>query len=284
MFYAIFRNTVKTLLRSWIFWITFIILLAVTLPSVWERPEVAAGYEYLLPTSLSFQLYCQHVGNLFQASFLSYALPVFAVISTVLVLNRDYGDQFFEIEKAADISPAQYLIGRLSAIISLQLLVVLVLSGLLLHAYVIGWGGVDGMSFGAYLIDSTLRICRWTVAAALPCILICVGLTYFIGVLFRSGLVATIGGLGYVIFYNAMMMYYVPLVLVKGFEPAKIYVHYLSYRPKMLIEYLFTIESGGGGILVRTSLGEALLCIGILVAFFVVFTAVSYWRVRRRET
>lgn len=284
MFCSTFRNTVKTLVRSRSFWITFCVLAIVTIPTVWERPIYAEGFEELAPTTLGLWEYYQHVGNLFYASFLAYALPIFAVISAVLVLNRDYGDQFYEIEKAAGVKPAGYLIGRLCAVISIQTSIVLLWSTLLLHAYVIGWGGVDGMSLGAYLIDSTLRICRWTVVAALPCILVCVGLTYFIGALFRNGLAATIGGLGYVIFYNAMMMYYVPLVLVKGFEPAKLYFHYLSYRPNKLIEYLFTVESGGGGILVRTSCGEALLCIGILVGFFIIFALISYRRVCRRET
>lgn len=283
MFYAIFRNTVKTLLRSWIFWIAFLVLAVVALPSVWERPEAAAGYEYLLPTSLSFRLYYQHVGNLFQASFLSYALPVFAVISTVLVLNRDYGDQFFEIEKAADIRPMQYLMGRWSATISLLMLVVLVLSSLLLHAYVIGWGGVEELSLGMYLLDSTTQLVRWMIAAVLPCILFCVSLTYMVGSIFRSGLPAALGGFGNVILYLVLRMYYVSLVLRNGFLPAKIYFYYLSYRPNKLIEYLCTLEFGGDGLIVRTSRSEALLCIGILVAFFTVFSAISYWRIRKRE-
>lgn len=283
MFYAVFRNTVKSLLRSWIFWIAFMVFAVVALPSVWERPEVAAGHEYLLPTSLSIRLYYQHVGNLFQASFLSYALPVFTVISTVLVLNRDYGDQFFEIEKAADIKPMPYLMGRLSAVISLQMLVVLVLSGLLLHAYVIGWGGVEEMPLGTYLLDSTTQVVRWMIAAVLPCILFCVGLTFMIGSIFRSGFAAALGGFGNVILYLALRLYYVPLVMQKGFLLAKVYFHYLSYRPNMLTDYLVTFEFGGDGLIVRTSLGEALICIGLLGSFFAIFSVVSYWRIRKRE-
>lgn len=283
MFCSTFRNTVKTLARSWVFWIAFCVLAIVTVPTVWERPVYAEGLEQFAPTALGIWEYYQHTGNLFNASFLKYALPVFAVISVVLVLNRDYGDQFYEIEKAAGVKPAEYLAGRLCAVVSVQTAIVLLWSTLLLHAYVIGCGGVDGMSLGAYLIDSAVRICRWTIAASLPCILVCVGLTYFIGALFRSGLVASIGGLGYVIFHNAMMLYYVPLVLTKGFKPAKIYFHYLSYRPNKLIEYLFTVESGGGGILVQTSLGEALLCIGFLVGLCLLCSIVSYFLLRRRE-
>lgn len=212
-----------------------------------------------------------------------YALPVFAVISTVLVLNRDYGDQFFEIEKAAGSRPVSYLAGRLCAILTLQIAVVFLWGSLLLHAYVIGWGGVDELSLGAYLLDSTLQMLHWTLACVLPCMLFYVGLTYMIGTIAKSGLIAAFGGFGYVLLYMVMLLFRVSLVYVKGNKAAILYYDYLCHIPGKLNDYLFFYEvnSMWAG---DTSLGKALLCIAFLAGCFVVFAVVSYLCIYKRKT
>lgn len=282
MFFATYKNTFKTLLRSWTFWIAFAALAVITVPTAWERPIYAEGFEHLAPTTLSFFEYNQHVGNLIASSFLVYALPVFAVISTVLVLNRDHGDQFFEIEKAAGAKPVTYLAGRLCAILTLQIAVVFLWGSLLLHAYVIGWGGVEELSFGAYLVNVTVQMLRWTLACVLPCMLFYVGLTYMIGSIAKSGLVAAFGGFGYVLLYMVMLMFRVTLVYVKGYKAAILYYDYLCHLPGKLNDYLFFYEVNSiwaGDV----SFGKAAICVAFLVGCFAVFTAVSYLRIRKRE-
>lgn len=282
MFRATFRNTLITILRSALFWIAFAALAVITMPTVWERPIYAEGFEHLAPTTLSFVEYNQHIGNVIASSFLVYALPVFSVILTVLVLNRDYGDQFFEIEKAAGAKPIGYIAGRLSAIITLQIAVVFLWGSFLLHAYVIGWGGVDELSFWAYLLNSTVQMLRWTLACVLPCMLFYVGLTYVIGTISQSGLVAAFGGFGYVILYMIMLMFQVKLTYIKGNKAAILYYDYLCHIPGKLKNYLFFYEVKSMWA-DDTSLGKAALCVAFLAVCFVIFAEVSYRRIRKRE-
>ena len=57
----------------------------------------APGYE---PTALSYERYVQGIAHR-MANELLLALPFLAVTVTALLLGRDYGDGFYEIEKAA---------------------------------------------------------------------------------------------------------------------------------------------------------------------------------------
>ena len=98
MFLTTYKNTLKNLIRSTTFWLLVAVLAIVVIQGVNE------GF-YLVDTEpdfvLTYQMYIQSIINSLASKLLMYALPIFAVITVVLVLNRDYGDKFFEIEKAA---------------------------------------------------------------------------------------------------------------------------------------------------------------------------------------
>lgn len=93
MFFAIYKNMIKNLFRSVTFWL-FLLLFAFIMVryGLSDYKVYAPGFA---PTTLSFDKYTGFVGNLVNTGMLSYATPVFAVIATVLLLNRDYDDQFF---------------------------------------------------------------------------------------------------------------------------------------------------------------------------------------------
>lgn len=284
MFLFTYKNTVKTIMRSKLFWIALAALLIIVAPSLSGFVSYAPGYE---PTSLSVSSYQQHLHNLFISSFLIYAMPLFAVIVTVLVLNRDYGDQFFEIEKAADVKPLRYLTGRMCALFSILLVVQVISVEVLLHIYVASWGGVEGIAPGTYIVDSTLRLFMLVFGLSLPCMLFYVSLTYMVGNLFRSGIAGAFGGFGYVIFYYALLHFKVYLVFVKQNSVAKLYFEYLCHLPDKLSDYLYGIGTEDEQLFMaamNTSLNKAALCITFLVCSFVIFAAVSYWRIRKRET
>lgn len=310
MFFSTYKSTLKTLLRSRAFWIAVIAFVIVTVPVAWSRrvaiqiPE--AVEQYVFPTwtqeqideyleglySLSKDEYLSMANALIFGTFLYYALPVFAVISTVLVLNRDYGDSFFEIEKAAGVKSGRYLFGRLCGIVSLTAAVTFVWGLLLLHVQVISWGGVVGMSPGTYLLDSTFRMLRTTISGALPCVLFFVGLTYLLGALFKSGLAAAIGGFGYVAAAYLMFYFKNTLIYQKGYRWALDYFAYFTHVPEKLQYYLLIFridgepepEELGALFWANTSFSKALFCIAFMVGCSAIFTAISYWRVRRRET
>ena len=279
MFRATYKNTVKTILRSGLFWISLVALIVITAPSVFGFVTYVAGHE---PPFLSVLDYQQHLHNLISGSFLTYAMPLLTVIVTVLVLNRDYGDQFYEIEKAASVKSFQYMLGRVCAILSVLLIVQAVFADVLLHIYVASWGGVEGMTAGTYLVNSTLRLLMLVFGLSLPCMLFYVGLTYMIGALFHSGIVAAFGGFGYVILYRALLIFKAYLVYTKDNTTVKFYFEYLSHIPDKLSNYLFRLGTEIDQTM-DTSLGEATICLCILAGFFAVFSAVSYLRIRKRE-
>lgn len=284
MFRVTYKNTLKTLLRSWTFWIALAVYLLI-LVSTNFGPQYAEGNE---PEVLSLWEYNQYINNLIYMH-LTYALPIFAVISTVLVLNRDYGDQFFEIEKAAGYRQSGYFFGRLSAIVTLQLAVLLLECVVRLHVFVAGRGGVEGLSFGAYLADSAFRLLYTVFGGALPCLLFYVGLTYMVGSLFRNGVAAATAGFGYTLLFFVLLMFKVVLTRIHQIEAAILYFDYFCHMPDKLRDYLhfWNIEGGQEYMMMfgfETTLGSAALCIAILCGFFAIFTAVSWLRLRKRET
>lgn len=278
MVFVTYKNTIKNILRSVTFWL-FLLLFAFIMVryGLSDYKIYAPGYA---PAALSFDKYTGFVGNLVNAGMLTYATPVFAVIATVLVLNRDYGDQFFEIEKAGGVSILHYLTGRLCALATVVLAVQIVTGFLSMYIYVGRWGGVVGMTVPAFFADSTVRLLRMDLCVALPIILFYVGLTYLLGALFHSGLIASFGGLGYVAANYIFSMLY-------RYRAFRTYFGYFSPRPLKLTSYFFNLDTTDSALwnaMDGTSLGKALLCIGFLLSVFTVCTAVSYALLRKRET
>ncbi len=290
MFLATFRSTVKSVLRSVTFWLLLamflIILVRYGIQQVqvyWESAESMQQYvpDYELPEHISFESYISEVDNLVHAGSLIYPLALLAIIATVLVLNRDYGDQFFEIEKAAGIKPSVYLLGRLSAITAIVFLVQWVASFAILQICVFGKGGVDGMSFLSYLGDALFRLTRTNLCAALPYILFYVGITYFLGTLFRNGIAAASGG-----FLYAIAVFVVNL-LYRHEQALEFYTEYLSPMPNKLRHFVtyWGLENEEQMFArFRTSLGKASLCIAFLAGVGAVCSLLSYLLIRKRES
>lgn len=279
MFLVTYRNTFKTLLRSVTFWLVFLVYSAIMIrygvvPHVTYQP----GYE---PLQLSFSDYTSMLDNTIFAGSLIYPLAILTVITTTLVLNRDYGDSFYEIEKAAGVKPSRYLFGRLGAVVSIAFVSNWVLTYLALQIGVVRDGGVEGLSLLQYVGDSLFRLTRANLCVALPYILFYVGITYLLGSLFKSGIVASVGG------FICAISYFV-INLLYRFDPwTKSYIDYLSPQPNKLRYYFRFIGLENKEMMYarfETSLSKALLCIGFLTGVFAVCAAVSYARLRKRET
>lgn len=290
MFRATFRSTIKSVLRSVTVWLLLAMFLLILVrygiqqvQVYWDSAEAVQQYvpDYELPEHISFQEYVSEIDNLVHAGSLIYPLALFVVITTVLVLNRDYGDQFFEIEKAADIKPSVYLLGRLSAITAISFVVQWVASFLILQLCVFGKGGVEEMSFLPYLGDALFRLTRTNLCTALPYILFYVGVTYFLGTLFKNGIAAASGGFFYVI------AYYVINLLYRHEQALEVYTEYLAPMPNKLRYFIaFVGLENEQQMFARfgTSLGKALVCIAFLVGVGVVCSLLSYLLIRRRES
>lgn len=218
------------------------------------------------------------ISNICCATLLSYSLPIFTISTVVLVLNRDYNDAFFEIEKSSNVSICAYLTGRLWALLSLNLLALIVFHTLSVHLYVFTRNGVNDLNIFEYLIDSTIRILRIDFCVVMPTIIFYIGLALVIGTLFKNGIASAIVSIGYVIFfYIANLMF--------RWKYAPIYFDYFSPIPNKLRDYFHffnTSEFEGMVKYFNLSIGKVLFCIAFLVGFGVVCSIISYLRIRKR--
>ena len=288
MFFSIYKTTVRNLVRAPIFWMMFVVFGFVAIELVIKG---SYGYydfelnELIMDTDprfvLSYTTYVQHASNTVGTELLLYAMPVFTIVSVVLILNRDYGDNFYEIEKAAGTKPTQYLIGRLSALVTVNYIVAIVTAFFILHPYVITRGGVEGMDVWTYIADSTVRLMRHVIFRAFPALLFYIGFTYCVGSLFRSGAAAAICSIGYMIFY----------VVARSrlqFRVHPFYFDYLSPNPHKLERYLHFYDSDPYQFdstvrMANTNLTKAAICVCILVGLGALYSTIAYLRTRKRD-
>lgn len=284
MFFGIFKSTVKTLLRSVVFWI----LLCVVLVVMARDLSISSFGKYDLKLDeiiydtdprfvLDYQSAIQRVINSL-SGLLFYIIPIVVITTTVLTLNRDYGDKFFEIEKAAGIRPMVYLSARISALTALNFAVTVVGNCLAFYLYVYTRGGIEGMSVWECLADTLPRLLRNCLLMGLPCVLFYICLTYCVGALFKNGLPGAIAGLSYVIFGYVHDLYNV--------ANAGVFMEYIRPNaPEKLFRYLYYYDTEWFEPIMQhlgTSLVKALTCVGILLGTSLLFFLISYFRIRKR--
>lgn len=283
MFTITYRNTLKNIFRSITFWLLLGVICIVSIQNVLSGTY---GYydmtyqELIMDTDprfiLDMQTYTKHITNSFN-SIILYAIPIFCSIITVLILNRDYGDKFFEIEKATGIKVLKYVSGRLSALITLGWIITVLANLITLHLYVYTRGGVAEMNLGEYLINSNLGLLRMTLIRGLPTIILYVCFTYALGVLFKNGIVAAIGGLGYALLCYAVKLLFSYKAADMGLELFFNYIH--PYQQKLL-DYLYCLGTEWQSQ--KAGVSEAIVCISVLIFSSLLFSLVSYLRIRKR--
>ena len=287
MFWATYKNNIKALFRSRSFYIILFLVIGVSIYdaignyyAVFDMELMELIWDTDPRFVLSFDQYREHVQNACIAGIMWYALPLLSVISTTVILSRDWGDRFFEIEKAAGRRPLSYVTARLCAILSVNVAVMLFVMMLSFYWFVFTRGGVDGMGLFAMLGDSLPRILRFALFMGVPCVLMYVGLTYAVGNLLKNGIAGAVAGMGYIIaFYVGYLMLY------NGGQFA-LYFAYLSPVPHMTRFYLAALDRGNPASfmeMMNTSIEKAAIGIAVLVGVALIYYAVSYWRVRRRE-
>ena len=277
MFRSTVRNTTKTLLRSRTVWLVLIVFAFIMIrrgvqPHVLYMP----GYE---PLHISFRDFAMELSVAVYTG-LDYPLPIFTVVATVLVLNRDCGDSFFEVEKAAGVKPSRYLLGRMCAVAAVSFAAQWILSFVELQLAVYNRSSLEGYTLPRYLGLSVYRLTYVNLCTALPTILFYIGFVYLIGMLFRNGIAATVGGFAY-----TMISYYGWSHFRREID-AEIYVGYINPLAEKLRNYFMYqgLEDEQKWLAVGdTSLLKALIAIGILVIACVCCSLLSYLLVRKRE-
>ena len=276
MFIVTYKTTFKTLFRSITFWLIVSVLTIVAIQGATTGLYLGDGAPNF---SLSYKDYVQCVINSLIVKLLMYALPIFAVITVVLVLNRDYGDKFFEIEKAANIKPFAYLSGRLSALITVNFVVLLLSNLLCMYLYLYTRGGVEGLTAWEVISETFVRVLRVDIFVGMPSLIFYIGLTYFVGAIFKNGIPAAIVGMGYSLgFYAAYLML--------RFRISEDYFNYFSPIPKKLRQFFHYYDTEWFEDMItrqKTSVAHVAFCISFLVGIAVLCSVVSYIRVRQRN-
>ena len=287
MFWTTYKNTIKALFRSRSFYIILFLVIGVSIYdaignyyAVFDMELMELIWDTDPRFVLSFDQYREHVQNACIAGIMWYALPLLSVISTTVILSRDWGDRFFEIEKAAGGRPLSYVTARLCAILSVNVAVMLFVMMLSFYWFVFTRGGVDGMGLFVMLGDSLPRILRFALFMGVPCVLMYVGLTYAVGNLLKNSIAGAVAGMGYIV------AFYVGYLMLSNGGQFALYFSYLSPVPHMTRFYLaaFDRNNPAGFIeMMNTSMEKAAIGIAVLVGVALIYYAVSYWRVRRRE-
>ncbi len=292
MFIATYRNTIKSLLRSVTFWLVAFIFCFIVLPYMSGNQQTPNAMFITLNywgKSSPSELYVQYVDNLICAKILLYSLPIFSIILAALTLSSDYGDGFYEIEKARGIRPSCYILGRISAISAVTLVLSAVVSFICVYGHVIMSGGVTDHSVSWLLVDSVLRVGAYHLFIVLPNVLFHVGLTYLFGTLLQNGLAGA--GVGFV----HVIVYFIINMLYQYLYDFRTYFDYLSPIPKQLRYFLrFFVEVEGRAEFLRMSGAEflrmngttapkALICVGFLLGCAALFLLCSWLRLRKRE-
>ena len=276
MFLTAYKNTFKNLIRAVTFWLIVAVLIIVMIQSASEGFYLGDNDPNFL---LNYKDYVQCIINSLTSRLLMYALPIFAVITVILILNRDYGDKFFEIEKAANVKPAFYLYGRLFALISINFLALFLSNLLCMYWYLYTRGGVEGLTTWETISETLIRVLRVDIFVGMPSLIFYIGLTYFVGALFKNGIPAAIVGMGYSLgFYAAYLML--------RFRISEDYFNYFSPIPKKLRQFFHYYNTEWFEDMItrqKTSVAHVAFCISFLVGIAAVCSVISYLRLRRRE-
>ena len=286
MFFATYKSTCKTLVRSKTFWLSLFVVIVYCVYDVVFVNHYGyfdmVEHEMIYDTDPRFILeYSQFVKQAINSAemLLRLSMSIFFVITTVLALNRDYGDRFFEIEKAAGVKPSCYLFGRLAALISINFGLLLLVHTVTFQWYVLSRGGVAGMAFWDYAWEGLVRTARIDLLMGLPCVVFFVGLTYMIGSLFKNGLPAAIMCMAYGIFCMLVGKLYTAGAFVTFFqdylrpEPMKMFWYLYYYDTEWFEDALNTMQ---------TSAGRAFISVGILVGFAILCSGMAYVKIRKR--
>ena len=227
---------------------------------------------------VSYGTYIKYVMNACITDVMRFAVPIFTITCTTLVLNRDYGDNFYEIEKGANINPANYLFGRVAALITVCFPATAIGIFLNFHYYILSRGGLE-WNIMRYITDSTVRVGRAIIFIAFPSVLMYIGLTYFIGCLFRSGHVASMFSLAYMTVFvlsDTFLMMRFP----------SIYNDYLAPLPKKVVWYFWSYGTSDFESTLKTqdtSLSKVILCLTLLIGVFALCSIGSYMFTRKRD-
>ena len=231
-FTATYRASIKTLLRAPLLWLLLLFALAMV---IFKLSQVHHGYLQQLEDGtfgemiydndpryvLSYETYVGLFYNL-NPMVMRYIVPLFCAISTMILLVRNHDDKVFEIEKSLNVGAGNYILGRLAAIVTINILVGLFLSSTYVCGYYFTRGGVPELDLLEYFADFSARLIRIFCNCIVPGILFYITFTLLAGTLVRNGIVGGIIGIVMAISYYLISTYWMrmPTILVEYINPS----------------------------------------------------------------
>ena len=295
MFFATYKATLKTLLRAALLWMVAALVLGVVIEcglrighsrTLVENGKIVG---HVMDNEPEFREYMDHnfyvqtVMNSQYAWLMPYAMPAFAVLSTMLVLSRDHKDNFFEIEKSSGVKTSSYFFGRFAALLTVNSAVCLIAGFTGLHTYFFSRGGPPDFfsSLWEYLSESTVRVLRVFCCAQLLTILFFIGITYMIGSLLRSGFAGGVIGFAHVLltygagtfFRMRLPEYYLNYLTPRSMNH---YIYWGLYNSELFDVTHLTIGN-------PFSVTDVLICTGYLLGVSLLFFTVSFICTKRRS-
>ena len=289
MFLSTYKTTLKNLSRSLLFWLMVAFLLGF---SIYQNTQAHNGSynhelkEMIWDTDPRYVLlpekYVQKVDNDCINTML-YVMPLFCVVAVFLTLSRDYGDGFYEVERAGGHKPLCYLTGRLAALATVCLptfLLAILCRG---YLFVITRGGVQGMENGELALDVLVRTVRTVVCTTWPAILMFIAVTYAIGVLFKNAWTAAAGTTVFIM-VNYLFHYQLKFRIPDWYRD---YLAPMPYKVRHYFKFYDYYDSPEQfeAFLAKnnTSLEQMLTCVAYLLGLALIYSLISYLRLRRRE-
>jgi len=238
MFLQVYKTTIKNILRSKLFLmlvlVSFVVIVYTKLSNAGgtiifnSAGEMKNISKFDPRCHIGYGSYIKDITNSVRATVSSYVGPLGAIVSTLIVLERELNDNFFEIEKSHGIISIKYAISKLLALITVNFTFVTVSSLFIFHFYTLMFGGVKMIGLEYYLIDSSIRLMRALVVFAFPCSLIYISVTYMVGTLIKSVPISAVASIAYLLFNLSSQM--------KAIIP-KTYFNYLTPLPLKAVQY-----------------------------------------------
>lgn len=276
-----YRNSIKILVRSPIFWATIVLVIVNTIVvgkmGIYTNDK-DPNY------SLSYEKFLQMIPNFLSNSVMGYAIPAFAVITAMIVMVNDYGMGFFEIEKAGGVKSSAHLFGRLAALVEVNTIVALAASFFSIHFYYFTRHGVKEHGLLECFGISSIRILRSFLFCELPAILVFIMLSLAFGAIFKNGYIASAIGIGFVIVNFLIKFYY-------GFNFNNFFIKYILTN-KVSVYLYFTyydtdiIKTERIGTLfshIPTPPSDVFIWIAVMIGISIVLLGITACQTKRRK-
>lgn len=303
MFIKIYKTTIKRILRSPLFWMALVVVAVLIFMNA--HGEMYGGVEGLSYGDrdpeyvLGYHKYHEMMANLLRHMML-YLIPCLCVVAVMTVVSGDYTDNFFEIERSGGVRSVSYFFGRILAILTVLLSITLIFSFFSVNYYFFTRGGIANFTaqpdnfveewplstLWEYIVDSTKVILRLVFGGQLPVIILFTSVTYALGVLFESGIIAGIcGSVGTVLAYLGALRYQWAFdsVIYKYFLPAKIGPYlYLSRYDTVFNSSKYNMPNGMN-IYLSDNFDAVLVWLASMLGLSIVCIVISFVLTHKRK-